>query len=70
MAYSQSDLDAVRAALAKGERSVQFADRSVVYRSTDELLAAEARISKALEAAAAASSRRARQSIAVGTKGF
>jgi len=48
MAFTQADLDSVRAAIAKGERTVQFADRSVTYRSMEELLTAEAHIAAAL----------------------
>lgn len=68
MPYTQSDLDAIRAAIAKGERMVTFADRSVTYRSIDELFQAEARIASAL--ATAASPGRPKQSFGVGTKGF
>ena len=56
---------APRSAIAKGERSVQFADRSVTYRSIDELMQAEARIANAL-----ASGSRAKQSLGVSSKGF
>lgn len=68
MAYTQSDLDAVRAAIARGERSVQYSDRSVTYRSMDELLRAEERIANAL--AEAASETRKKQSFGVASKGF
>jgi hypothetical protein len=67
VAYTQADLDAIRAAIAKGERAVMFADRSVTYRSMDELLQAESRIASALSTVA---SPRAKQSLAVATKGF
>ncbi len=50
MGFVQADLDAIRAAIAKGERMVTFADRSVTYRSMDELLQAEQRIAAALSA--------------------
>ncbi len=40
MAYTQSDLDALEAALAKGERRVTFGDKTVEYRSVEELQAA------------------------------
>lgn len=66
MAFSEADLDAIRAAIAKGERMVQFADRSVTYRSIEELVQAEARINQALNAGTA----RAKQSLTVTTKGF
>lgn len=64
MAFSQSDLDSVRAAIAKGEKTVAFADRSVTYRSMDELFQAEARIAQAL------STPRAKQTLVVSGKGF
>lgn len=64
MAFVQADLDAVRAAIAKGERVVVFSDRSVTYRSMEELLQAEQRIAAAL-------STRVRQTLAVQCgKGF
>lgn len=44
MAFTQSDLDAVRAAIASGELSVVHNGRRVEYRSMDDLLKAEARI--------------------------
>ena len=40
MAYTQADLDALQAALAKGEKRVSFGDKTVEYRSVDELQAA------------------------------
>ncbi|OJW51348.1 MAG: hypothetical protein BGO60_12450 [Thiobacillus sp. 65-1059] len=40
MAYTQSDLDALQAALAKGEKRVSFGDKTVEYRSVEELQAA------------------------------
>lgn len=38
--YTQEQLQALRNALARGERRVDFGDRSVEYRSIDELRAA------------------------------
>lgn len=64
MAYTSTDLDAIRAAIASGERTVQFADRSVTYRSMAELFQAEARIAAALAAT------RDKQSFGVATKGL
>ncbi len=40
MAYTQEQLDALQAALAKGEKRVTFADKTVEYRTVDELKAA------------------------------
>jgi hypothetical protein len=68
VAYTEADLTAVRTAIAKGERSVQFADRSVTYRDISELLQAEARISQAL--ASAPATRRKKQMFGVASKGF
>ena len=45
MAYTDTDLQAVEAAIASGERRVQFADgRSVEYRGVEELKSARALI--------------------------
>lgn len=64
--YTDADLSAVRAAIAKGERSVQFADRSVTYRSMDELFQAEERIASSL----ATTTPQPKQTFAVASKGF
>lgn len=40
MPVQQSDIDALTAALAAGERMVRKGDKAVEYRSVDELLAA------------------------------
>ena len=64
--YTDADLEAVRRAIAKGERSVQFENRSVTYRSMDELFQAEERISSAL----ATTNQRPKQFYAVASKGF
>ena len=40
MAYTQAHLDALEAALAKGEKRVTFGDKTVEYRTVDELKAA------------------------------
>lgn len=37
MAYTQEQLDALQAALAKGEKRVTFADKTVEYRTVEEL---------------------------------
>lgn len=63
-AFTQNDLAAVRAALLKGERTVQFADRSVTYRSVDEILQVEQRILSEL------TSNRHKQFIGVAGKGL
>jgi hypothetical protein len=40
MAYTQAHLDALETALAKGEKRVTFGDKTVEYRTVDELKAA------------------------------
>lgn len=37
MAYTQEHLELLEAALAKGEKRVSFGDKTVEYRSVDEL---------------------------------
>lgn len=66
MAWTLADLAAVRAALAKGERSVTFADRSVVYRSVEELL----RVKAEMEAELAVAASRPKQWAAYSSKGL
>lgn len=63
--YTEADLIAIRRAIAKGERSVQFADRMVTYRSIEELLQAESRITQTLR-----TTNRPKQSLTVTRKGF
>ena len=41
MAYTQTDLDAIRAAIQKGHKRVALSDRVVVYRDLDEMRAIE-----------------------------
>ena len=48
--YTEADLAAVRAAIASGELSVASNGRRVEYRSMDDLMKAEARITEALNA--------------------
>lgn len=38
--FTESQLEALEAALAKGEKRVSFADKTVEYRSVEELMAA------------------------------
>ena len=48
MAYTQAHLDALEAALIKGEKRVTFGDKTVEYRSVDELQAAIAAVKRDL----------------------
>ena len=52
MAWTQSDLDAIDKAIASGEVTVHFGDRSVTYRSLDELLKIRALIKDDLQSQA------------------
>jgi hypothetical protein len=65
VAYSTNDLTAVQRAIAKGELEVEFSDRRVRYRSIDELIKAESRISQALR-----TGNRQKQSKLYAEKGF
>lgn len=44
MAYSQSDLDALQASIAKGARRVRIGPEEVEFRSLDEMLKLERRM--------------------------
>lgn len=48
MAWTQSDLDSIDQAIAQGVAEVRFADRTVRYRSIDDLLKARDAISQTL----------------------
>lgn len=77
MAYVQSEVEAkiaaLESALARGEMRVDFADRSVTYRSVQDLTSALAyfnRILVDLYGAETPLSVRPRQSLVVGARGF
>lgn len=60
MAFTQTDLDAIQAAIGSGVLKVRYADsREVTYQSLDDLLKAEKRIKDAI---APPSARRGRRS--------
>lgn len=40
MAFTQDDVDKIKAAIAKGVRRVQYQDKVVVYNSIDDMLKA------------------------------
>lgn len=58
MPYLESQLQALQDALATGERRVTFADKTVEYRSVDELKAAIREVQNDLSAQAARQGRR------------
>jgi len=54
MAFTQTDLDNINAAIATGELSVEVNGRKVVYRSVDDLLKARAVMQADLASSSAA----------------
>lgn len=53
MSFSQSQLEALQAALTQGERRVSFGDKTVEYRSVDELRQAIREVKRGLSEQAA-----------------
>ena len=70
MAWTQTDLDAVEAAIASGELEVQYSDKSVRYRSITELLRARDVLKSALAAAATTTPVPKQVRVVSKTKGF
>ena len=58
MTYTTTQLDALKRALATGERRVSFGDKTVEYRSIEELQAAIRTVEAELARAAGTSSKR------------
>ena len=54
MAYTETQLQALEAALAQGERRVSFGDKTVEYRSVEELQAAIREVRKSISQQASA----------------
>ena len=52
MSFTPKHLDAVESAIARGEKTVRYADRTVEYRTVDELLQARGQILASMHAAA------------------
>lgn len=69
MAWTQSDLDRIEAAIASVTLSVSFQDRTITYRSMDDLRAARAEI-KASLASSGSGPKPVRQVRLSGSKGF
>lgn len=57
MSFTHKHLAAVEAAIARGEKTVRYADRTVEYRTVDELLKAREEIRSSLISAAGPRSR-------------
>jgi hypothetical protein len=57
MSFTQKHLEAVEAAIARGEKTVRYTDRTVEYRTVDELLKAREEIRTSLATAATPRSR-------------
>jgi len=71
MAYQQSDLDRLDAAIASGVRAVTFADgRKTEYQSLDQLLAARKVIAWQIEMAATTKSALVRRRVPVFRSGL
>jgi len=68
MSYSNEQLLALQKALATGEKRVSFGDKTVEYRSIDEIQAAIREVEASL--ARAAGARRTRQIRVTTDKGF
>jgi len=66
LAYTQTDLDAIDTALLRGEKSVQFADRSVSYRDIAEII----EVRNIITAELGRTANRRRQFLGVSSKGF
>ena len=54
MSFTQKHLDAVEAAIARGEKTVRYADRTVEYRTVEELQAAIREVRKSISQQASA----------------
>ena len=57
MAWTQENLDDLKAAIAEGVTSVAYRDRTVVYRSLDEMLRTKDLIESELSSSSAATER-------------
>jgi multidrug resistance efflux pump len=68
MSYTTTQLDALKKALATGERRVSFGDKTVEYRSVEELQAAIRTVEA--ELARASGTTRKRQIRVTTSKGF
>ncbi len=70
VAFTTTDLTSVESAIARGELTVQLADRRVTYRSMEELVTARGLIQRSLSDVAAGTTGRPRQAIGVPGKGL
>lgn len=70
MAFTATQLAALETALAKGERRVTFGDKTVEYRSIEELMAAIREVKRALQVSDPAASPAKRQIRITTTKGL
>jgi len=66
MAFTETDLEVICRAIATGELSVTFADRTVTYRSMTDLLLAK----EIIEGEIAAAAGRSKQTLGYAVKGF
>ena len=70
MAWTQVDVDKLKAAIAQGATKVKFADREVTYRSLDEMRETLRLLQADVDAAAGKVRRRPRQVRFVTRKGL
>jgi len=70
MAWTQTDVDKLKAAIAQGATRVRFADREVSYRSLAEMRDTLAMMQAEIDAAAGIKRRRGRQIRFVTSKGL
>ena len=70
MAVSQSDIDALNAAIASGEKQVALGAQQITYRSIDELIRARNDMVAQLDAQAAVAPKSRQIKMAQGGRGY
>ncbi len=70
MAWTQTDIDKLKAAIAQGATKVKFADREVTYRSLDEMRETLRILQAEVDAAAGLTRTRVRRVLFVTGKGL
>lgn len=70
MAWTQTDIDKLKAAIAQGATKVKFADREVTYRSLDEMRETLRMLQADVDAAAGVAGPRLRRILFSTSKGL
>jgi hypothetical protein len=70
MAWTQTDVDKLKAAIGQGATKVKFADREVTYRSLDEMRETLGMLQAEVDALAGVKRRRSRQVRFITSKGL